>query len=163
MVSRSLLTQEINKLSEIFGGREVSKNKLEGYFIVLERYSDSDLKIAITKTLEADRSTIPAPGTLLKYIRDEIDSNKPKRSSINQALTNKETWKVWLNFEYQSYFTEEDGTRKQGAKLDNCPACEGLGFIPTKVKRNLYNQQSIYEEGLACPVCLTAYVYISSV
>ncbi len=49
---------------------------------------------------------------------------------------------------------EKDRTQKQGSKPDYCPACEGLGFIPVKVKRNIYGHESTYDEGFACPNCL---------
>ncbi len=50
---------------------------------------------------------------------------------------------------------EDDGIQKQGSKLDYCPTCEGSGVIPVKVKRNIYGYESTYDEGFACPNCLT--------
>lgn len=57
-------------------------------------------------------------------------------------------------FELVMKWIEEDGTQEQEPEPDYCPACKGLGFIPVKVKRNIYGYESTYDEGFACPNCL---------
>ncbi len=72
----------------------------------------------------------------------------------NEALKSIVLWIKWLTITYQSWFFE-NGVKYKGSILDNCPACGGLGFIPVKVKRNIYNYIGEYDESEACSVCST--------
>ena len=75
---------------------------------------------------------------------------KPTLDDANGIVVNAVT-----SLEVIIKWIEKDRTQKQEPKPDYCPACEGLGFIPVKVKRNIYGYESTYDEGFACPDCLT--------
>lgn len=72
----------------------------------------------------------------------------------HEALKNPVTWGKWLTMTYQS-FSSNGSEKQKGPMLDNCPGCGGLGFIGATVKKNPYKYWGKYDEGFACPICLT--------